>query len=177
MNLTFRPTDFSSDQDCEAIARWTNDPLLQDLWLPKFAKPKEPATVASVRAQYTNQPKSGFDRIRDELAILNDRVVGQYTLILNPPHRKSTVERVLWPSLIIGEKSLRGTGVLRRFIDRIKISASEFDASHIEVGVFEFNRPMRNLLEKTGFREFARVEGVAETGGQLWADIRYLREI
>lgn len=177
MNLSFRPTDYCSDQDCEAIARWMNDPVLRDLWLTKGAKSAAPATAELVRVKHTMNPKSGFHPIRDELAILNGQVVGQYTLILNPPHRKSTAERVLWPSLIIGEKGLRGSGVLRRFLERIKVMAGELGVSHIEVGVFEFNRPMRSLLEKTGFREFARVEDATEAGGRLWADIRYMREI
>lgn len=111
------------------------------------------------------------------VALLRGKVIGQLTLLLNPTHRKSTVERVLWPSLIIGEASLRGSGVVRRFMDRIRALAAEMQISHIEVGVFEFNQPMRCLLEKTGFREFARVENVAEAEGRLWADIRYLKEI
>jgi RimJ/RimL family protein N-acetyltransferase len=177
MNILFRPTDYSSDQDCEAFARWMNDPVLRDLWLPKGAKTESLATAASVRERYSGKDDSPWRACVDEVAVLNGKVVGQLSMILNPPHRKSSVDRVLWPSLIIGEASLLGSGAVRRFMARIRSIAEEMRVRHLEVGVFEFNQPMRNLLEKTGFREFARVEGVAESEGRLWADIRYSREI
>lgn len=111
------------------------------------------------------------------MAILGDRIVGQITLIINPPHRKSSADIVAWPSVVIGEDSLRARGAIRRFGDRIFIGAKQLGATHLEAGVFEFNTPIRRLLEKAGFTEFARVENMTFQNGKSWADVRYQRQV
>jgi RimJ/RimL family protein N-acetyltransferase len=178
MNITFRPTDYSIDSDCEAIARWKNNPVLQRLWVPiKNSSATQPiVTAAQVREEHMGPP-SPFTPVVDELAILGNRIVGQFTLIINPPHRRSSADIVAWPSVVIGEDSLRGRGLIRRFGDRIFAAARKLGATHLEAGVFEFNAPIRRLLEKAEFTEFARVENMTFQDGRRWADMRYQRLI
>ncbi len=107
--------------------------------------------------------------------MLGNRVVGQVQILLNPPHRKSTAAAVAWPSLIIGERSLRGRGVVRRFGERILTLAKGLNADLIEAAVFEFNDPIRRLLGRAQFEEFDRVENMTIRDGRSWADVRYRR--
>jgi len=179
MNLIFRPTDYGSDNDCEAISRWRNNPSLQRLWVP-FQKDKEIESVPLVSVSQIRSEASmasAWTPIIDELAILGGRIVGQITIIVDPPHRKSSGDRIAWPSLIIGEDLLHGRGIVRRFGERIINSSKEIGASHLEAGVFEFNQPIRRLLEKASFKEIARVENITWRDGRSWADVRYERPI
>jgi RimJ/RimL family protein N-acetyltransferase len=177
MNITFRPTNYASELDCEAIARWQNDPELQRLWVPNRGEKTEIPRVTADQVARRAEQVGPFVPAADELAILNDRIVGQLTVIINPPHRKSTAATVAWPSLIIGEPSLRGSGIVRRFGDRIMAVAKSLRASEIEAGVFEFNEPIRRLLSKAQFEEFARVENMTVRDGRNWADVRYRRPL
>lgn len=122
MNISFRPTDYHSETDCMAIANWKNNSLLRKLWIPLRNEDELPlVTVEQVRT--AGLEFSAFTPALDELAVLNGRIVGQITLILDPPHRRSNGPKVAWPSIIIGEDSLRGKGVVRRFYERILLGA------------------------------------------------------
>jgi len=178
VNISFRPTDYDSDDDCEAIAKWRNNPNLRRLRVPSKDTNELPSIVTGtqVRAE-SKRPPSAFSPSVDEMAVLGNRIVGQITLIINPPHRKSTAATVAWPSIIIGEGSLRGRGIARRFGERVFSAARNLVASHLEAGVFEFNSTIRRLLEKAEFTEFARVENMTWRDGKSRADVRYQRPV
>jgi hypothetical protein len=93
VNLRFRPTNYESEADCAAIAAWRNDPALRRLWLP--ARPEREVvlvTAADVRAEGTK--KGSWAPAVDELATLNGRIIGQLTILVNPPMRRSTHAKV-----------------------------------------------------------------------------------
>jgi len=177
MNIAFRPTDYSSDIDCETIARWHNDPELQRLWVPTRDENQALPRVTAQGIRERSSKLGAYKPAVDEMAMLGERVVGQVQILLNPPHRKSTAATVAWPSLIIGEQSLRGRGVVRRFGERILTLAKGLNADVIEAAVFEFNDPIRRLLGRAQFEEFARVENMTVRQGKNWADIRYRRPL
>ena len=131
-------------------------------------------TAADVRAEGTK--KGSWAPAVDELATLNGRIIGQLTILVNPPMGRSTHAKVAWPSVIVGDDTLRGSGIVRRFGPRLLELARALDCSHFEAGVFEFNATMRRLLEGVGFREFTRVENVTRHEGAECAALHYERE-
>lgn len=175
MNIQFHTTDYESETDCAAIAAWRNHAELRRLWLPE--RPEREivlVTAADVRAE--GAKKNSGALAADELATLNGKIIGQLTILVNPPMKRSSHAKVAWPSVIVGEDSLRGSGIVRRFGPRLLALARALDCSHFEAGVFEFNTTMRRLLEGVGFREFARVENVTRHEGAGCAALHYERE-
>lgn len=177
MNVIFRPTDYRDELVCSAIAEWENDSELRRFWVPAMdgAEALPPVTPAEIKAR--NTQIAGAKPDLDEVAFLGDRIVGKITIILNPPHKRLAEANVAWPSLIIGEKSLRGSGIVRRFGQRIIAKSLALGATHLEVGTFEFNQPIRGLLQRSGFREFTRVPGITWREGRAWDDVRYEKKL
>lgn len=174
MNVTFRKIDYSQNIDCEILAKWRNDRFLQKLWIPRKINNDTfvpQVTVDQIRSE--EQQRSRFSPVLEEFAVLGDRIVGQISIIIDPPHKKTLHASVAWPSIIIGESSIRGTGIVRKFGDRIITVSRSLGVSYIEAGVFEFNKTIRRILEGAGFEEFSRVECMTYIEGKPAADIRY----
>lgn len=171
--ISFRSIDYRSGHDCKLLAQWHSDEEIQALWLPRRSPESIPvvATVESVKTE--GLAHSEFSPLH-ELVIERDGIsVGHVCLYLNPPHRLSRGDKVAWPTIIIGDKMNRRQGIGTLVGAHLLKLARDAGATHVEAGVFEFNLPIRQLLEKHGFREIGRVRDFTWHAGKLWPDVRY----
>ena len=159
-------------EDCEHLAKWFNDIELQRLWLPRRQESTQRSAETAQSIAEKHQAPSDFKPLHELIILADEKIIGQTTLYLNPPHRRSKGAKIAWPTIVIGNPTARRQGIGTIVGKHIIELSCEAGATHIEAGVFEFNQPIRSLLEKNGFKEIAKVEGFTWQNGRSWADIR-----
>lgn len=174
MTISFRSISYeTTSNDCELLAKWHNDPELRELWLPRRSETHQrPYETASGLRKQHGEP-TDFHPLSESMILLEGTPVGQFVLYLNPPHRLSKGALVAWPTLVIGDAHHRRKGIGTAVGKHILQLARAAHATHIEAGVFEFNHPIRNFLEKVGFLEIGRVPDFTWYDGRKRPDIRY----
>lgn len=166
MKVSFRDIDFSSDTDCETLARWLNQER------EVMATRKEiPYSPESIRRDYLGNPnqREGFEAF---FICVDATPVGYVTFYLNFSLKLSS-ESVVWPSIAIGEKSHRRQGLVLKIGEEISRRGRTHGATHVEAGVFTANEPMVKLLKKYGFIEI----GTRDVGPHKIPSTHFLREL
>jgi RimJ/RimL family protein N-acetyltransferase len=174
MHLSLRPIDYQSVSDLNLLVKWFNDPELRSMYMGRKDEAHIPPleTIESIKNHRLNRDPA-FEPLGEWMIIADQVPVGEVSLILNPPHKRSRGEKVVWPSIAIGEKSYLRKGIATWVIGQILLEGKKVSATHVEAGIYEFNLPMRKLIQKIGFKEIARIENFTWFEGRKWADVRY----
>jgi GNAT superfamily N-acetyltransferase len=111
------------------------------------------------------------------MLLVDGRPIGHAALEIDPPKLKHEARHTAWLALMIGDDSLKGCGLGKKVIAHLEELAGKSGAERIEIGVFEFNHRALNFFRGRGYREFDRLPERAWWKGQMWADIRLLKNL
>lgn len=176
MNLSYREINYQSKDDCAIIANWHNNPEIQEFFIPK-REDSEELKIYSPEDIY--QEKSTCDNKVGtfQFILLDNVVIGMFSVLFDPKHKMAKDLIIGWPSILIADSALRRNGIGTEVGTEISRIAKDFGATHIEAGVFEYNKPIISLLEKYGFEYLDRREKTTYHNGRHWDGVHYLKEI
>jgi RimJ/RimL family protein N-acetyltransferase len=174
--ISYRPTNYESIEDCRMLAKWDADPKIRHLAMPQRDEHSLSNPKSAEQIQKEEREKSN-DSMVDLLIMSDEKAIGHCSIQFDPPHRLIKTGKVAWFGLTIGEESFRYKGIGKRVMRHLEELAILHGANCIEVGVFEFNGPSLKMCLALGYREFGRIEKFTYWQGKYWADIRLLKQL
>lgn len=177
MKVTYRDVDLDSEEDCELLARWNNDPALKHLFnrfddAESFAKVLSPAYFK--RLGQTSPAGGAHGSL---MVMVDGAAVGQATFETDTPKLLCELPRTAWIALVIGEEHSRGRGLGTRVVAELEARVAMAGAERIEVGIFAYNERSLGFFAHLGYEEFARTSPRAWWDGRLWADVRMRKDL
>ena len=177
MDLSFTPIDYTDRSSQSLLLNWYNDRDLSPLF--NLFQSEEHAKYQFTRADLArralgegNGPCGGDLWIR-----VDGRRAGEARYEMDTAKLVTRDEGTGWISLVIGEAAVRGQGLGTEVVKHLEKCLEESGARRVEVGVFEYNDASLRLFERLGYRPIARREQRVWWRGQMWAEIRLLREL
>lgn len=168
MDLKFIKLTQPTEEIAASFNKWENDPALIPLSRPNQNQAdldrREDVTVEDLERRIRNTQLY--------LIYLNDQLIGEMDLQIDPPHLYRKEAPTAWIGIVIGEDSARGKGIGYQAIQFLENEIKEQGFSRIELGVFEFNANAIKLYQKLGYKEFARIADFTFWNGKMWQDIR-----
>jgi len=168
MKITFSKFTTPTPEIAAALNEWENDPALIPFIRPnpteKDLENREILTVKSL------QQRLKYNQMF--FIYLDDRLVGEISFQLDPPHLYKKELGTAWIGITIGVESARGRGVGVRAMEYLEAQLRDQGLKRIELGVFEFNSPAIRLYKKMGFQEIGRIKDFTFYQGGMWEDIR-----
>jgi len=147
---------------------WENDPEI----IP-FIRPLSSEKDLLKRREITAETlKRRLESHEEYLIFLNDQVIGQLSVQIDPGHLAKKVENTAWIGIYIGEKQHRGKGAGTRALRHVESILRLRGICRIELGVFEFNKAAYRLYKRLGYTEFIRLDELAWWNDSMWRDIR-----
>jgi len=168
MEITFSRLTTPTPKIAATVGEWENDPAL----IP-FIRPN-PTKQDLEKREFLNV-ESLLEKLNYNqmfLIYLDEKLVGEMSFQLDPPHLYKKVLGTAWIGITIGEKSARGRGVGMLAMEYLEEQIKNQGLKRIELGVFEFNTPAIRLYKKMGYQEIARIQNFTFYQGKMWGDIR-----
>lgn len=176
LNLSFEKINPNDEFQARAFMNWYNDPVMIDNWTLQ----KEEETVINYTLEdFKNQfaEKEGAPEKYTFMVKLDGDYIGYGQFYINHMMCMTKAERVCWPSIAIGNSEFRGKGFGLLICKEILRKAELMNCTHIEAGVFEFNKRMKSLLVENGFSLIGRQERKTFVENKWWASEHYLLEL
>lgn len=170
MNIKISKLDVNNEEEIEALFRWNNDEELFHYLTP--VRDKEPpvkGTFQDLKDLYFKDPVHA-----DGIYIIYDgtKLIGNFSLQMDPGHLYKKIKGTSWLGLTIGEKEYWGTGAASFAMKFYEEESMRRHANRIELGVFEFNYRAIKFYQKLGYVEIGRIKDFTYWNGRFWEDIR-----
>ncbi|MCO5143136.1 MAG: GNAT family N-acetyltransferase [Oligoflexia bacterium] len=170
MNIQFKPLNVNDENQVRFFVKWNNDPEIKAFISPNRTKEeKAPLTLEKAKEAFLKE-KEGVHLTF--FIYVNDALIGDYSLQMNPGHLLRNEVSTAWLGLTIGEKEYWGSGVAKIAMLHFIEEAKKLSAKRIELGVFEFNHRAISFYKKLGFQEIGRIPEFTYWNNKLWDDIR-----
>lgn len=167
-DLRFVPLIAPTPEIAAAFTRWENDPLLIPL-----SRPNQNQQDLEKRAVVTADDLARrLAHQRVYLIYEGERLLGELTFQVDPPHLLKKVAGTAWIGITIGEAEGRGRGIGFQALQYLEREIAAQGLARIELGVFEFNLAAQSLYRRLGYQEIGRIEDFTYWDGLMWADIR-----
>ena len=152
----------------ELLNLWENAPDVAPFIRPfsgeEDLQKKKEVTVESLKRRLESH--------EEYLIYIEDRLIGQLSMQIDPGHLAKKVKGTAWIGIYIGEKDNRGKGAGSYALTYVEQILRTRGVRRIELGVFEFNKEAYRLYERLGYTEFIRLDELAWWNGSMWRDIR-----
>lgn len=167
MKILFEEIDKSQMKPFEYIAKWNNDPEIKYFIGANFSEEEMPDCTKEELHKNANK---GTKRIY--FIMVNDKPIGDLSIMIDPPHLKKKEKGTGWISICIGEKEYRGKGIAKLAMEFLEKKCKRLHLLRIELGVFEYNERAHNFYKKMGYKEFDRIPKFVYYNNKWRADIR-----
>ena len=170
MNIQFIKFDLDNQNHLGFLVKWENDSELNHLLIPRRDdSPMESLSIETLKKRYLDSPKfeGGTWMIQD-----GEKLIGYYSLMMNPGHLFKKGEETSWLGLTVGDRNYWGKGVAQKAMKHYEENSKKHKAVRIELGVFEFNKRAYDFYLKLGFQEIGRISDFTYWDGKFWQDIR-----
>ncbi len=168
MEITFSQLTTPTPEIAATLSEWENDPALIPFIRPnptqKDLDKREILTVESL------QQRLKYNQVF--LIYHDEKLVGEISFQLDPPHLYKKELGTAWIGITIGEESARGKGLGVLAMEYLEGQIKDQGLKRIELGVFEFNAPAIGLYKKMGYQEIGRIHNFTCYQGKMWGDIR-----
>ncbi len=175
--ITYRNTNYDSPEDCSLMARWYADPAILHLAVPHRDKASYQKVKSAAEIQMEGKSQAVQEKKIDLIIQEGTNPIGHCTIYFDPGHRLTKEGKVAWFSVTIGESSYRSKGIGKVVIKHLEELAKDEKATHIEIGVFEFNEPSLRMFRALGYQQIGKIDNFTFWDGKFWADIRLLKLI
>ena len=146
--VDINPSDHDQAQE---FAVWTRDPAMVLNWTRQLPE-------REIRFYSTEDFKQQFSENKNQerktafMMKIAGSYIGYAQIFIDHPVAITKAGKVAWPSLAIGNANFRNKGYGKLLIQQIiKISIDQ-QCDAVEIGIFEFNQPMKTLLIRLGFK-------------------------
>jgi RimJ/RimL family protein N-acetyltransferase len=168
MNVTFRQLTTPTMEIAEYFQKWENDPSL----IPLIRPNKDKDALEAKKVITIKDLEQRLAHHQMYLIYLGDQLIGEMDYQVDPKHLFKKEPGTAWIGILIGEEIGRGKGIGRLAIEYLEQQIKLQGLKRIELGVFEFNEHAIRLYERSGYKEFARLENFTYWQGKMWQDIR-----
>lgn len=175
MNILFKKLDINNSTHLESLVKWENDPEINYLIHPRPDATKElfAPKIEDVRERHQkDDPNFQVYMIYDD-----DKLVGNFSLRIDPGHLYKKIQGTSWLGLTIGEEVYRGRGVAKKAMEFFERESVRLGLNRVELGVFEFNERAHRFYQKLGYQEIGRIKDFTFWNEQYWSDIRMEKRI
>lgn len=174
--VTFEDIDLYNEEQATEFVKWTNDTLMKENWLIQAQDAIQiDYNVEEFKLDFNYQDNGreayGFMMKTDE------QYIGYGQIIINPEVAFTKGKRVSWPSIAIGDDANRSKGFGILICKKIYDLSKSHKCDAIEVGIFEFNFRMKQILLENGFVLIGKNENKTFTQGKWWGSEHYLLNI
>lgn len=171
MKITYQLLDSENEEQLNTLYRWESDPEIYQLTTPIFKKEDQSQTID--KAMFDSKfMKSGKWVHEIHMIYVDEVLVGNFSMMMNPGHLFKKEGNSSWLGLTIGEKDYWGKGIAKDAMDRFEEVCREHKADRIELGVFEFNSRAQKFYQKLGYVEIGRIPNFTWHADKQWDDIR-----
>ena len=176
MDLSFSPIDYTDRTSQTLLLEWYNDRELSPLF--NLFQSAEQAEYLFTRADLARRAdrEEAHPGWGDRWIRVNGQRVGEARFEMDTAKLLTRKPGTGWLSLVIGEETARGQGIGGEVVQHLEACLAERGAQRVEVGVFEYNEASLRLFHRLGYQEIARREQRVWWRGQMWAEVRLLRE-
>ncbi len=170
-NFRIENLDINSNEQLKSLLKWKQDPAIAHFITPIRSKDTliEIPTLDTLRKNLQQNAKINsfnymiFDR---------DKIIGTFSIHIDPEHLLKKVKGTSWLGLTIGEKDYWGTGAAKVAMDYFESESIKLGATRVELGVFEFNLRAQAFYKKLDYVEFARINKFTYWQDRFWDNIR-----
>ena len=170
--VRFEDIDPSNNSHAEAFVLWNKNPVLIKNWT---LQKEDQVTTEFTKEDFVRQFSNSNGLEKSVFMIkLGEQYIGYGQFYIDHPVAITKEGRVAWPSICFGEDESRGKGLGLILCQYLLKKAKEANCTHIEAGVFEFNREMKNILNRNGFKLVGKQENKTSVDGRWWSSEHYL---
>lgn len=170
MKIDFIPIDFTNMNDCAILAKWFNDPEINYLITPNFAK----GPLGYFSPEFISQTNLLSKYIKHAFFIVyNNIIIGDINIIDNPDFLIKNNLNSCWLGITIGEKEYQGIGIGKKAMAFIENYAKDLGFIRIELGVFSFNTKAIKFYQKLGYEKIGIIPNITYYNGSWHDDIRF----
>jgi RimJ/RimL family protein N-acetyltransferase len=175
-SVVFEKIDPNNLEQARVFVSWYENPIMINNWvLQKEEKQEVNYTISDFQKQYT--VSKGDPEKYAFMVKADERYIGYGQFYINHQVCLIKNQRVCWPSIAIGEDNYRSKGFGLSVCKEILRMAKEFDCTHIEAGIFEFNEKMKQLLVQNKFELIGKQEKKTFVDGRWWSSEHYAFEL
>jgi RimJ/RimL family protein N-acetyltransferase len=174
--VSFEVIDPNNLEQAKEFVSWYKNPLMIKNWVLQ----REESTPVNFEVEDFKKQFSVKENSREKHAFMikvNDNYIGYGQFYINHPVAVTKDGRVCWPSIAIGNDDFRGQGFGLEICKQIYEHAKKLNCTHIEAGIFEFNKKMKKMLVDNGFVMIDKKENLTFVDGKWWASEHYLLKL
>jgi len=175
--MTYREMDFDSREDLLLLCQWYNDSTITSLFNLFRSEEETHHTFTAADFLPRRQTPTTKTPFANLLIIADGVPIGEARFEMDTPKLLTQQSHTGWISLVIGNPVYRGKGLGARVVSHLEERLAAQGAERVEVGIFEYNSPSLKLFSRLGYQEISRREGRVWWGGQMWAELRLLKEL
>ena len=168
MDIKFRKLIEATADVAECLTRWDNDPAL----IPRIRPNKDKEALDAREVVTIEVLEQRLEHHHMYLIYLGGQLIGEVEYQIDPKYLCKKEPGTAWIGIVIGEEIARGRGIGRLAMEYLENQIRLHGLKRIELGVFEFNQPAIRLYERSGYKEFARIDNFTYWQGKMWQDIR-----
>ncbi|MCF8058437.1 MAG: GNAT family N-acetyltransferase [Bacteriovoracaceae bacterium] len=171
-NLIFEKVDPTDKKQAETYVSWYSNPEMVKNWI---IQKEEKLEVKFTTEDFVKQfgPSEDFERMAFMLRFIG-KYIGYGQFYINHPVCLHKEGRVAWPSIAIGADEFRGKGFGLAVAKEVLRLAKEQKCTHIEAGIFEFNKKMKSILLHNGFKLIGQRDVKTFVDNKWWCSEHYL---
>lgn len=173
--IVFEKLDPNNDQQAKAFVSWYKNPTMIKNWVRQ--KEGAPSEVHYCVEDFKKNYSEANVKIIAFAVRQLDKIIGYGQFYINHPVCMYKEGHVCWPSIGIGEDSLRGKGIGIKICSEVLRLAKEEGCTHIEAGIFQFNQPMKSILLQNNFELIGVQEKKTYVDGKWWNSEHYLLKL
>ena len=176
LKITTRRTDYDSADDLRLLCQWYNDPAISPLFNLFQTEAESHHVFTAADFLRRRLPPAQQVSAEDRLILADDVPVGEARFEIDTPKLHTRQSNTGWISLVIGAPECRGRGVGTKVVRLLESELANRGIERIEVSVFEYNEASLKLFRKLGYVDVAQRLGRVWWRGQMWAELRLLKE-
>jgi maltose-binding protein MalE len=175
-NVTFEDIDLNNEEQAREFVKWASDSVMKENWT--LQRPDSVQTEYDIEKfkKDFNYKESGGE-IFGFMMKVDNSYVGYGQIIVNQGNAFTKDKRVSWPSIAVGESANRSKGFGLLLCKKIYELSKIHNCDVIEVGIFEFNTRMKQMLLENGFSLIGQKEKITFTQDRWWNAEHYLLDI
>lgn len=174
--ITFEDIDPNNLEHAHEFIKWTKDSVMNENWFcQRPDSEKVEYSIEQFKEEFNYSDKD-FE-IYGFIMKVDGACVGYGQIIINQGGAFTKDKRVSWPSVAVGESANRSKGLGTLISQKVYEISKLHNCDVIEVGIFEFNNPIKQLLLKNGFKLIGKKEKITYIRNRWWNAEHYLLPI
>jgi L-amino acid N-acyltransferase YncA len=172
-NVIFENIDHNDLKQANAYVKWHKDAAMtENAICQRPDSSQDEYTIEQFKKDFNYQEKEG--EFYGFMMKVDEEYIGYGQIIINQGNAFTKNKKVAWPSIAVGDSANHSKGFGKLICHKIYELAKYHNCEVIEVGVFEFNTRMKQILVENGFEMIGKKEKLTFTQDRWWSAEHYL---